>query len=253
MRSDPQCGLRKDRSRRSISGAWARTQRFRVLWSTVKPRSRNSSSMSRQLRGQRRYQQTACRISDVSKCRSLKSSFDRRCSFSAIALRIIACPPTTQGKVDRHARPAVNAVNLRQAPLRSPADPCNTVVSCGSRFQLDFEPTRLARIECLVGLDRILHWLDFGQDLCRIDNIAGNKIEQMRDVFSVVTVPHLDRQVPVHCLAARELPLGRRIDADDRQSAGFGQCPDRPIQYLIGCITRLPLMSLNGLAVAVAL
>jgi hypothetical protein len=40
---------------------------------------------------------------------------ERRFSRSAIALRIMGRPPTTEGKVDRHARPAVNARSLRQA------------------------------------------------------------------------------------------------------------------------------------------
>src|SRR3954451_15263125 len=58
--------------------------------STAKPHSRHSSSMSRQFKGQRRYQQTACRISEASKCRPLKSSLDRRFSFAVVALRIVA-------------------------------------------------------------------------------------------------------------------------------------------------------------------
>src|SRR5689334_9763079 len=55
-------------------------------------------------------------VSDAWKRRPLKSSLERRLSRSAIALRIMGRPPTTEGKVDRHARPAVNARSLRQAP-----------------------------------------------------------------------------------------------------------------------------------------
>src|SRR5690349_7543212 len=58
---------------------------------------------------------------------------DRRCviglSRSSIALRIMGRPPTTEGKVHRHARRAVNARNLRQAPPEPVPDPIEAAVA----------------------------------------------------------------------------------------------------------------------------
>src|SRR3954471_23398752 len=56
----------------------------------------------------------ACRISVASKCRPLKSSLDRRFSFSAIALRIMGRLRQRRCSCRPHPQRGVNAKTLRQ-------------------------------------------------------------------------------------------------------------------------------------------
>ena len=100
----------------------------------------------------RRYQETACTISDTSKWRPLKSSLDRCFSRSAIALRIMASPdpeatkstttpdePSTPEICDRPSTGAsavpARSVDARRSERRCPSGRATTIGGTARRVQ----------------------------------------------------------------------------------------------------------------------
>src|SRR3954454_24484832 len=84
------------------------------------------------------------------------------------------------------------------------------------RLELDLQPSGLARVESLIGLDDGAHRLCPGEDLHWVDGAGRDQVEQLRDVFAMMAIAHLHGQVLVHRLTDRKILLRWRINADDR-------------------------------------